>query len=216
MRNSINLVSLLVTLVLLGACQKKLDADGRASPGTGLGDIKFSPAVTVFKNTDVTGIDYARDFALTDHNGKPRTLANFRGKVVLIFFGYTQCPDVCPTTMAEMAAVMQRLGPRADDVQVLFVTLDPARDTQALLSNYVPSFDRRFIGLRGDQAATEKVAREFKIFYQKVPGSKPDEYSIDHTAGSYVFDTQGKVRLFVRHGQGPDPIAHDLELLLRR
>ncbi len=169
----------------------------------------------VFQNTDLTGLDYARDFALTDHNGKPRSLADFKGRAVLVFFGYTQCPDVCPTTMAEMAAVMRQLGKQADDLQVLFITLDPARDSQQLLSQYVPAFDRRFLGLYGDAAATAKVAKEFKVFCQKVPGKDPANYTIDHTAGSYVFDRQGRVRLFVRHGQGPAPIVHDIKLLLQ-
>lgn len=167
-----------------------------------------------FKNTDITGLDYGKDFALPDHNGKLRTLADFKGKVVVVFFGYTQCPDVCPTTMAEMATVMQHLGPLANRVQVLFVTLDPERDTSELLSKYVPSFDPRFLGLVGDKAATEKVAKEFKVFYQKVPGKQPGSYTVDHTAGSYVFDPQGRIRLFLRHGQGPEVIAHDLKLLL--
>ncbi|MBI3285197.1 MAG: SCO family protein [Burkholderiales bacterium] len=168
-----------------------------------------------FTNTDLTGLDYAQDFALTDHHGKPRTLADFRGKAVVIFFGYTQCPDVCPTTMAEMASVMQQLGPLADQVQVLFVTVDPERDTQALLASYVPNFDGRFLGLYGDAAATAKVAKDFKVFYQKVPGKTPASYTMDHTAGSYVFDRQGRIRLFLRHGQGAEPIAHDLKLLLQ-
>ena len=167
-----------------------------------------------FQNTDVTGLQYAQDFALTDHNGKPRTLADFKGKVVVVFFGYTQCPDVCPTTMAEMAGVMKELGPQADQVQVLFVTVDPERDTQALLAQYVPAFDKRFLGLYGDAAATAKVAKEFKVFYAKVPGKEPGSYSMDHTAGSYVFDKNGKVRLFLRHGQGAAPIVHDLKQLL--
>ena len=169
-----------------------------------------------FVNTDITGIEYARDFKLTDHNGTPRTLADFKGKAVLVFFGYTQCPDVCPTTMAEMAAVVQKLGKDADRLQVLFITLDPDRDTQALLSQYVPAFDKRFLGLRGDAAATAKVAKDFKVFYQKVPGKDPANYTIDHTAGSYVFDPQGRTRLFVRHGQGPEPIVHDIKLLLAK
>ncbi|MBB3212621.1 protein SCO1/2 [Herbaspirillum sp. Sphag1AN] len=167
-----------------------------------------------FINTDVTGLDYAKDFALTDHNGKPRTLADFKGKVVIMFFGYTQCPDVCPTTMAEMANVMQALGPQADRVQVLFVTVDPARDTPQILSQYVPAFDKRFLGLYGDDAAIAKVAKEFKVFYQKVPGKTPGTYTMDHTAGSYVFDPQGHIRLFVKHGQGPEPLVHDLKILL--
>lgn len=167
-----------------------------------------------FVNTDVTGLEYAKDFALTDHNGKPRTLADFKGKAVVMFFGYTQCPDVCPTTMAEMANVMKELGPQADKVQVLFVTVDPARDTPQILSQYVPAFDKRFLGLYGDEAATAKVAKEFKVFYQKVPGKTAGSYTMDHTAGSYVFDPQGHIRLFVRHGQGAEPIVHDLKLLL--
>ncbi|WP_317203233.1 SCO family protein [Janthinobacterium sp.] len=167
-----------------------------------------------FKNTDLTGLDYARDFALTDHTGKARTLADFKGKLVVMFFGYTQCPDVCPTTMAEMAAVMKELGPLAEQVQVAFVTVDPERDTQALLAQYVPAFDARFIGLYGDAAATAKVAKEFKVFYAKVPGKTAGSYTVDHTAGSYVFDRKGKIRLFIRHGQGTAPIVHDLKQLL--
>jgi protein SCO1/2 len=167
-----------------------------------------------FQNTDVTGLDYAKGFTLTDHTGKPRTLADYKGKVAIVFFGYTQCPDVCPTTMAEMATVMQKLGPLADRVQVLFITLDPERDTQELLANYVPAFDKRFLGLRGTPEQTAKTAKEFKVFYSKVPGTDPGSYTIDHTAGSYVFDRDGRLRLFIRHGQGPDPIVHDLRQLL--
>ncbi|OWW21497.1 cytochrome c oxidase assembly protein [Noviherbaspirillum denitrificans] len=174
----------------------------------------LSPAKSTFRNTDVTGLDYGKDFAMPDHTGKMRTLADFKGKAVVVFFGYTHCPDVCPTTMAEMANVMQQLGPQADKVQVIFVTVDPERDTPQLLSQYVPSFDPRFIGLVGDKAATEKMAKEFRVFYQKVPGKEPGSYSVDHTAGSYIFDPQGRLRLFVRHGQGPEPIVHDLKILL--
>jgi protein SCO1/2 len=171
-------------------------------------------APPAFNNVDITGAEYARDFALTDHTGKARTLADFKGKVVFLFFGFTQCPDVCPTTMTEMATVLKELGPKADKVQVLFVTIDPERDTQELLAQYVPAFNPTFIGLRGDAAATAKVAKEFKVFYAKSPGTTPDAYSMDHTAGSYVFDTQGKIRLFVRHGKGAAPIAQDIKLLL--
>lgn len=167
-----------------------------------------------FTNTDVTGLAYGKDFSLPDHNGKLRTLADFKGKAVVVFFGFTQCPDVCPTTMLEMANVMKALGPNADKVQVLFVTLDPERDTPELLKQYAPAFDPRFLALRGDLADTEKTAKEFKVFYQKVDGKTPGSYTIDHTAGSYVFDTQGRIRLFVRHGQGPDAIVHDLKILL--
>jgi protein SCO1 len=167
-----------------------------------------------FANRDITGVDFARDFALTDHNGKLRTLADFKGKVVVLFFGYTQCPDVCPTTMAEMAAVMKELGPLADRVQVLFVTVDPERDTKALLAQYVPAFDPRFLGLVGDAAATAKVAKEFRVYYAKSEGKTPGSYSMDHTAGSYVFDPDGKVRLFLHHGDGAAPITHDIRHLL--
>ncbi|MBV8625349.1 MAG: SCO family protein [Herbaspirillum sp.] len=188
--------------LLLAACATLLAACGPSKS-----ELKFN-------NTDVTGLDYAKDFALTDHTGKPRTLADFKGKVVVMFFGYTQCPDVCPTTMVEMANVMKELGPDADRVQVLFVTVDPERDTQEVLSQYVPAFDKRFLGLRGDLPQTEKVAKEFKVFYQKVPGKQPGSYTMDHTAGSYVFDPQGHIRLFVKHGQGPQTLAHDIKLLL--
>jgi len=167
-----------------------------------------------FQNTDITGIDYAKGFTLVDHTGKPRTLADFKGKVVVMFFGYTQCPDVCPTTMAEMAAVMQKLGPQADQVQVLFVTLDPERDTQELLAAYVPAFDKRFIGLRGTPEQTAKVAKDFKVFYEKVPGQAPGSYTINHTAGSFVFDREGRPRLFIRHAGGADPLVHDIRQLL--
>ena len=167
-----------------------------------------------FSAVDVTGANFGRDFALTDHLGQARTLADYRGKVVVVFFGFTQCPDVCPTTLAEMAQALRELGPRADKVQVLFVTVDPERDTQALLAQYVPAFDARFVGLRGDAEATARTAKEFKVFYQKVSGSTPGSYSIDHTAGSYVFDPQGRLRLFVKHAKGPGPLAADIAHLL--
>ena len=168
-----------------------------------------------FRNTDVTGVDFGGDFALIGHDGKARTLADFRGKAVVIFFGYTQCPDVCPTTLSELAEVMKQLGADADRVQVLFVSVDPERDTPELLAQYVPAFDRRFLGLYGDAAATERTAKTFKVFYQKVPGQTPGSYTVDHTAGSYVYDPQGKLRLFVKHGTGAEPIVHDLRRLLK-
>jgi protein SCO1/2 len=167
-----------------------------------------------FQNTDVTGLDYAKGFSLTDHTGRPRTLADYKGKVAIVFFGYTQCPDVCPTTMAEMAGVMQKLGPQADQVKVLFITLDPERDTPSLLASYVPAFDKRFVGLYGTPEQTAKTAKEFKVFYSKVPGKEPGSYTIDHTAGSYVFDKDGRLRLFIRHGGGADAIVHDVRQLL--
>jgi protein SCO1/2 len=168
-----------------------------------------------FQASDVTGATFGRNFSLTDATGKPRTLADYRGKAVVIFFGYTQCPDVCPTTLAELAEVMKRLGPDADRVQVLFVTIDPERDTADLLGKYVPAFDPRFMGLRGDAAATEAVAKEFKIIYQKQPGATPGSYTMDHSAGTYIFDPQGRLRLYVSYGQGPEVFAHDLRELLK-
>ena len=176
---------------------------------------KVAPPPPSFKNTDVTGLDYAKEFSLTDQYGKSRTLQDFKGKAVIMFFGYTQCPDVCPTTMIQMAQVMTQLGPEAERVQVLFVTLDPERDTQALLAAYVPNFDKRFLGLYGDAAATAKVAKEFKVFYQKSPGTTPGSYSMDHTAASYVFDPQGRIRLYLQYGQKPEAIVHDLKILLK-
>lgn len=168
-----------------------------------------------FKTSDVTGSSFGRELALTDHTGKPRALADFRGKAVVVFFGYTQCPDVCPTTLATLAEAMKKLGPDADRVQVLFVTVDPERDTRELLASYVPAFDKRFLGLSGDAAATDRVAREFKVIYQKQPGATPGSYTVDHSAGVFIFDPQGRLRLYASHGQGPDVFAHDLRELLR-
>lgn len=173
-----------------------------------------SPSGPKFHNADITGADYAKDFSLTDHTGKLRTLADFRGKVVLVFFGYTRCPDVCPTTLAEFKLVLQKLGEDAGRVQVLFVTVDPERDTQQILAQYVPAFDPGFLGLYGDAAATARTAKDFKVFYQKVPGAKPDSYTMDHTAGSYAFDPQGRLRLFVRHGGRMEPLLADIRTLL--
>lgn len=172
-----------------------------------------------FKNTDITGADYGKDFALTDHTGKTRRLADFRGKAVVMFFGYIRCPDVCPTTLAELKAVKDQLGEDGKRLQVLFVTVDPERDTQELLATYVPAFDPGFLGLYGDSAATARVAKDFRVFYQKSPGRTPDpatekkDYTVDHTAGSYVFDPQGRLRLFVRHGNAAD-LAADVRILL--
>ena len=168
-----------------------------------------------FKSSDVTGAEFGRDFALSDHEGKPRVLADFRGKVVVLFFGYTQCPDVCPTTLAALAEALKELGPDAARVEVLFVTVDPERDTAELLSNYVTAFGPSFIGLRGDADAIARTAKEFKILYQKRPGRTPESYTVDHSAGSFVFDPQGRLRLYVGNGQGADVFAHDIRELLR-
>ena len=167
-----------------------------------------------FNAVDLTGAEYARTFDLPDVDGKPRTLADFPGKVVVVFFGYTQCPDACPTTMAELAQVKKLLGPESARMQVLFITVDPERDTAALLKNYVGNFGSDFIALRGDAQQVKTVTREFKVFYEKVPGTAPDNYTIDHTAGTYVFDTQGRVRLFARNGMPPEQLAEDVKALL--
>jgi len=170
-----------------------------------------------FKNIDITGSTaFGKDFSLLDPDGKVRTLADFKGKVVVMFFGYTQCPDICPTTLTEMQQVMTLLGPQSDKVQVLFVTVDPERDTAEILKQYVPAFDPRFLGLRpADEAGLEKVTKDFKIYYKKVPGTKPGSYTMDHTAGSYAFDPEGRLRLYIKHAQGPETLAHDLKELLK-
>jgi protein SCO1/2 len=170
-----------------------------------------------FKNIDITGgTAFGKDFSLLDTDGKVRTLADFKGKVVVMFFGYTQCPDVCPTTLTEMQQAMALLGKQSDKVQVIFVTVDPERDTAAILKQYVPAFDKSFIGLRpADDAALEKVTKDFKIYYRKVPGSSPGSYTMDHTAGSYAFDPEGRLRLYIKHAQGPETLAHDLKELLK-
>jgi protein SCO1/2 len=170
-----------------------------------------------FKNVDITGGKaFGNDFSLLDPDGKVRTLADFKGKVVVMFFGYTQCPDVCPTTLTEMQQVMTLLGPQSDKVQVLFVTVDPERDSASILKQYVPAFDSRFLGLRpADDAALEKVTKDFKIYYKKVPGTSPGSYTMDHTAGSYAFDPEGHLRLYIKHAQGPETLAHDLKELLK-
>ncbi len=167
-----------------------------------------------FELTDITGADFARELQLTDHNGKTRTLAEFKGKVVAVFFGYTHCPDVCPVTLAELAAVARDLGADAARMQVLFITVDPERDTPAMLAQYVPAFDPAFIGLYGDAAATMRTAKEFRVFYQKQPASG-GSYSVDHSAGTYIFDTAGRVRLFTSYGQGAPKMLHDIRLLLQ-
>ena len=169
------------------------------------------PAV---KGVDITGASYARELSLPDQNGRTRTLADFKGKVTVVFFGYTQCPDVCPTTMVDLAQVKKSLGKDGDRVQGLFVTVDPQRDTPAVLAAYMASFDPSFIALRGTPAQTVAAAKEFKVFFEKVPGTTNDSYTIDHTAGSFVFDPQGKVRLFERYGDASDALGADLKALL--
>jgi len=168
-----------------------------------------------FRSTDITGVDYGRSLELTDHTGKARRLEDFRGKAVVVFFGFTRCPDVCPTTLADAAQAMRQLGPDADRVQVLFVSVDPERDTQEALAMYVPAFDARFLGLRGDLEATRRATKEFKVYFEKRPGKTPDDYSVDHSAQSYVLDPQGRLRLFVRHDRLAEDLAPDLRVLLK-
>lgn len=168
-----------------------------------------------FKGTDITGVEYGKTLELIDHHGRPRRLEDFRGKAVVLFFGFTHCPDVCPTTLADAAQALRQIGADADRVQVLLVTVDPERDTQAVLAKYVPAFDPRFLGLRGDLEATRRAAREFKVYFEKRAGKTPQDYSIDHSAQSYVFDPQGRLRLFVRHERIAEDLAHDLRALLK-
>ena len=167
-----------------------------------------------FNSTDISGSDWGKDFKLIDHRGQPRRLADFKGQVVIVFFGYTQCPDVCPTTLTAMREVMAQLGDSAGRVQVLFISLDPARDTAEVLAQYVTAFDQRFIGLRSDDANTAATAREFKVFYSRQPGKTAESYTIDHSTGSYVFDPQGRLRLLIRHGEATENITADLRKLL--
>ena len=166
-----------------------------------------------FKSTDITGADYGKALELADTSGRVRHLEDFRGKAVLVFFGFTQCPDVCPTTLADLAGVMKTLGADADRVQVLFITVDPERDTPELLAQYVRAFDPRFIALRGDLAATQRVAKDFKIYFEK--RRQGASYTIDHSAQSYVIDPQGRLRLLVRHDRLVADLPDDLRTVLR-
>jgi protein SCO1/2 len=167
-----------------------------------------------FHFTDITGAEFARRLELPDVDGKPRSLADWKGKVVVVFFGYTQCPDVCPTTMAELAQIRQLLGADADRLQTVFVTIDPERDTPEILKAYVANFGPGVTALRGTAEQTAAAAKEFKVFYAKVPGKTPGSYSMDHSAASFVFDPTGRVRLFVPYGGDPKVLAADLKQLL--
>ena len=172
------------------------------------------PSPADFKSIDITGADYARELQLADPEGKPRTLAEFKGKVVVLFFGYTQCPDVCPTTMAEVAQAKQLLGADGARVQPIFVTVDPQRDTAVVLKEYAAAFGPDFLALRGTPEEILAVAKAFKIFYAKVPGKTETSYTVDHTARSYVYDTEGRLRLATRYGMGGEALAADLKVLL--
>jgi protein SCO1 len=191
MRKIINKILLLAVILLIAACsQPKL------------------------VGTDITGADFAKELALTDHTGKPRTMSDFKGKVVVLFFGYTHCPDVCPTTMSDLKQTMKLLGDQANDVQVLFVTVDPQRDTQAILAQYVPYFDKRFIGLYGSLQQTAEMMGNFKIWYSKVDSKTPGDYTIDHSGGLYVFDKQGKIRLYMDNTEKAAQMVSDLQHFL--
>lgn len=190
---------ILAAVGLFGGCEK----------------LGLSGSQHVFNATDITGVGFASALSLPDVDGRPHTIADWRGKVLVVFFGYTNCPDVCPVTMAELAAAKKSLGSDGDRVQGIFITLDPERDTPDVLKRYVGNFDPGFIALRGTPAQTTAAAKEFKVFFEKVPGKVPGSYTLDHTAGSYIFDPSGKVRLFLPYGSGPDALAADLRTLLK-
>lgn len=192
------LISLALSSALLAACSDK-PADATASSFSGI---------------DITGADYATGFSLTDHNGQPRTLADFKGKAVVIFFGYTQCPDVCPTSMSELAQAKQLLGKDGDKLQGLFVSVDPERDTPEVMKAYMASFDPGFLALYASPDKLPEVAKSFRIYYKKVEGKTPTSYTMDHAAGSYVYDAQGRVRLYHRYGSGAQALADDIKKLL--
>lgn len=173
-------------------------------------------AAPKFEAVDITGVDWGKDFKLTDHTGRTRTLADFRGKAVAIFFGFTHCPDMCPTAMARLAEAMKLLGDDARRVQVLFITVDPKRDTAALLSQYVPAFHPSFLGLYGDAGETDRTAKEFKIYYHANSPDGNGAYSVDHSGQVLVFDTQGRLRLLVKPDLTPEAMAHDMRLLLKQ
>ena len=202
-RRALSAGLLAVTSALLVVGCGKGGTDGAAA-GSGGG----------FTAIDITGASYAGKLELPDPNGQLRRLDEFKGKVVVVFFGYTQCPDVCPTTLADIAAVRKAMGSDGARVQPVFVSLDPQRDTPEVLKAYAQAFGDDVVALRGDEAQTKAAALEFKVFYSKVPGKTPDTYTIDHTAGSYIFDTQGRVRLFMRHGQPAAAMESDLRRLL--
>lgn len=174
-----------------------------------------TPTAPKFNAIDITGADYAKDLTLTDHNGQSRSLSDFKGKVVVLFFGYTQCPDVCPTTMSELVEVKQLLGADGDKLQAVFVTVDPARDNAELLKAYMTNFDPTFLALVPTTEELPDVAKRFKIYYKKQNGKTPTSYTMDHSAGSYVYDRQGHLRLYSRYGVGAQVLAQDIQTLLK-
>ncbi len=173
-----------------------------------------SPKGPKFQGVDLTGAEYGRDLPLTDQFGKERSIKDFAGKVVVVFFGYTQCPDVCPTSMSELAEVKRSLGADGDKLQGIFVTVDPERDTPEMLKGYMASFDPSFIALRGTPEQLVAVAKDFKIYFKRVDGQTPTSYTMDHSAGSYVYDTKGRLRVYHRYGAGAQSLAADVRALL--
>lgn len=192
-------------LWLAAAAAAVLAACSPRDSGSGTGSVKFN-------GIDVTGADYGTDFRLADPQGRERTLADFRGKVVLLFFGFTQCPDVCPTALSRAVEVMRLVGDDGSKVQVLFATVDPERDTAELMQAYTTTFHPSFVGLRADLERTRETAKHFKVFFAKVPTGS--SYTMDHTAMTYAFDPQGRLRLAIRHSATAQETAHDVGLLL--
>ena len=190
---------------------------GVVALGIGIGALALagcSPDKPAFRGIDITGADYARDFALPDFNGQMRSIADFKGKAVVVFFGFTQCPDVCPTAMSDLAQARQLLGKDGERVQGIFITLDPERDTPEVLKAYATNFAPDFLALRGDDAQTAATAKAYKVFYKRVEGKTATSYTLDHSAGSFVYDPQGRIRLYTRHGAGAQALADDLKILL--
>jgi len=192
----------------------QLIAGSMAVAALGAGLTACSETKQSFNAVDITGADYAKDFLLKDADGKVRTMADFKGKAVVLFFGYAQCPDVCPTTMTEMAQVKQQLGKDGDKLQVLFVTVDPARDTPEVMKAYMGAFDPNFVALIPTPDELVATAKDFKVYYKKVDGKTPTSYSMDHSAASFIYDPQGRLRLYARYGAGVPSMVSDLKTLL--
>jgi protein SCO1 len=192
----------------------KLIAGSMAVAALGVGLAACSETKQSFNAVDITGADYAKDFSLKDADGKVRTMADFKGKAVVLFFGYAQCPDVCPTTMTEMAQVKQQLGKDGDKLQVLFVTVDPARDTAEVMKAYMGAFDPNFVALIPTADQLVATAKDFKVYYKKVDGKTPTSYSMDHSAASFIYDPQGRLRLYARYGAGVPAMVSDLKTLI--
>jgi protein SCO1/2 len=191
----------LLLVLFLSACSPNAGTSGSADK-------------SAFQGTDITGVDWGKELRLTDHHGTRRSLADFHGKVVVLFFGYTHCPDVCPTTLGELGIALKRLGADAGKVQVLYVTLDPARDTPAVMAQYVPSFNPTFLGMTGSDAEIAQAAKDFHVYYKKQESTSKAGYTMDHSANTFVIDPQGRLRLLFAFGAGAGPLVHDIQALL--